>query len=342
MADPCPSPRNPAYRLGIFAVFALAHGLVAGCNPSEKLPEPDVYQSDPEARIAPEKAPLTDEQLGQLYAKWADLLDSEPDYPKSEKFALAKDELQRVANEAQDPHLRANAALLLGALHEARGERVIAIDFYRHATKLVTDDAGPFMALAVALAVEKKYPEALEAQKQATKLDPDNLENWLALGELFVKSGDQESATKAYVDYEVRRKGLIDGLTLKEGDKYRVATKERVAIAEALASAADGGTGIALLYALDTEPEPAVRETIARVMGIQRLSMYEDRLRKHLDKEKDAKVQEAAKWALAEIEREPVEAKPPVLSKAGDADVPDLVKPPGDAPKPDAPAEPDG
>ncbi len=347
MLEPCRSSRNPVYRLGFCATLAAACLLGTACKPGEKLPDDAVYQSDPEAREAPEKTPLTDDELAQRYAKWADLFANDPAFPKSEQFAVAKEDLQRVANEAKDVHLRANAALVLGALHEARGERTLAIDFYRHATKLVDDDAGPFMALAVALAAEQKYPEALRAQEQATKLDPDNLENWLALAELYVKSGDEESAKKAYVDYEVRRKGLIDGLTLKQGDAYRVGTQDRIAIAEALASANDGGTGMALLYALHSEPEASVREAVARSMGIQRLSMYAEPLKKHLEQEKDAKVQEAVKWALEEIAREPVEAEPPrVGAKNGDGEPPPEVKPAGDAPEPPAqaepPAEPDG
>jgi tetratricopeptide (TPR) repeat protein len=309
--------------------------LLAACNPSEKLPGPEAYQADPEARAAPERTPLTEDQLAELYAKWADRLDTEPEYATTAAFALAKNDLQRVTNEAADAHLRANAALLLGALHETRGERALAIDFYRHASKLVDDDAGPFMALAVALAADKNYVEALEAQKQATKLDPDNLENWLALAELFIKSGDEESAKKAYVDYEVHRKQLIDLLTLEKGGAYRVEAPQRIAIAEALASANDGGTGVALVYALHTDPDAGVRETVARVMGIQRFAMYEQALRKHLESEQDAKVKEAGTWALAEIARDPVEAKPPQpASKSGDGEPPSEVKPP--------PAEPDG
>jgi tetratricopeptide (TPR) repeat protein len=309
--------------------------LLAACNPSEKLPGPEAYQADPEARAAPERVPLTEDQLAELYAKWADRLDTEPDYPTTAAFALAKIDLQRVTNEAADAHLRANAALLLGALHETRGERALAIDFYRHASKLVDDDAGPFMALAVALAADKNYAEALEAQKQATELDPDNLENWLALAELFIKSGDEESAKKAYVDYEVHRKDLIDLLTLKKGEAYRVEAPQRIGVAEALASANDGGTGVALVYALHTDPDAGVRETVARVMGIQRFAMYEQPLRKHLESEQDAKVKEAGTWALAEIARDPVEAKPPQpASKSGDGGPPSEVKPP--------PAEPDG
>jgi tetratricopeptide (TPR) repeat protein len=334
MSETCRSPRKPADLLRISALVALVTAASAGCKQEEEKLEPEAHQADPDARVAPEKPPLTDDQLVERYAKWADRLDTEPTYPTTGAFALAKADLQRVANEAADAHLRANAALLLGALHEARSERALAIDYYRHATKLVDDDAGPFMALAVVLAADKKYPEALEAQKQATKLDPDNLENWLALAELFVKSGDEESAKKTYVDYEVRRKGLIDGLTLKKGDAYRVAPPERIAIAEALASAADGGTGVALLYALHSDPDPRVRETVVRVMGVQRLSMYEQPLREHLQAEKDPKVQEAGKWALGEIARDPVEAKPPQVG----GEPPPEVKQPGDG----SPAQPDG
>ena len=307
-------------RLGILAIGGLVLALGSGCKNAGDKENSEPLKGDPDARAAPEKAPLSDDEFVKRYEKWFERLESEPNFVATAAFEAARADLQRMANEAKDVHLRANAALLLGALHEARGERDKAIGFYRHATKLTlsapgprdVDDAGPFMALALALAAEKKYPEAIEAQKQATTFDPDNLENWLALAELFIKSGDEESATKAYVDYEVRRKGLIDGLTLKKGDKYRVDADGRIGCAEALASAADGGTAVALLFGLKTDPEASVRAAIARVMGIQRLSMYKEPLTAFVAEEKDAKVLEAAKWALAEIARDPVEAKPVV------------------------------
>ena len=321
---------KPLSRLGILALGGVVFALGSGCKHEEQKGNSQELKGDPDARVAPERVPLSDDEFVQRYERWFERLETEPNFVATAAFEAARADLQRMANEAKDVHLRANAALLLGALHEARGERDQAIGFYRHATKLIesapgerdVDDAGPFMALALALAAQKKFPEAIEAQKQATTLDPDNLENWLALAELFIKSGDEESATKAYVDYEVRRKGLIDGLTLKKADAYRVDAEGRIGCAEALASAADGGTAVALLYGLKTDPEASVRAAIARVMGIQRLSMYKEPLTAFAQQEKDAKVLEATKWALAEIARDPVEAKP-VVPAAKDEVKPD-------------------
>ncbi|MBC8067436.1 MAG: hypothetical protein IAG13_03805, partial [Deltaproteobacteria bacterium] len=187
-------------------------------------------------------------------------------------------ELRAMSNEARDVHLRANAALLLGAMHQARGGWEAAAGAYRRAAQLVPEDAGPHMALARALSETKDFKAAAEAQLRAVELDPDNLEQYLALGELRIKAGDNDSGAKAYADYEVRRRGLIDGLTLKHEGAYKVSVEDRIGCAESLAVAADVGTAFALLYALEQEPEPKVRAAIVRAMGSHRFVGYKARL----------------------------------------------------------------
>jgi tetratricopeptide (TPR) repeat protein len=246
----------------------------------------------------------------QIYRRIRDQVQSDPGFARGTEFEAAREDLRRIANEADDAHLRANASLLLGELLEAKGEGKQAIDHYRHATRLVSDDAGPFMALALALAKDEQFAEAAEVQHRATELDPDNLENWLALGEMRLGAGESEASAEAYVAYERRRKGLIDGLTLKRGDAYRIAPTDRAGCAEALASAADPGTAVALIYALKSDPDPEVRATIAAVMGVQRLAMYRPVLEDRFEIETDAAVKQALAAALAEVVRAPVELQP--------------------------------
>lgn len=237
------------------------------------------------------------------------------------EFTAVSSELRTIGNQARDVHLRANAALLLGAMHQERGQWAEAAGSYRRAATLVPDDAGPHMALARALAGTKDYAAAATAQARAVELDPDNLEQYLALGELHLGAGNKEAGAKAYADYEVRRRGLIDGLTLRRDGAYQVEPDERVACAESLASASDVGTAFALLYALQEEPEPRVRAAIVRAMGIQRLAGYGPRLTALLAKETDADVRDAVTWALAEIARDPVDTKlegpPPAPEPSG-------------------------
>ena len=160
-----------------------------------------------------------------------------------------------------------------------------------------------------ALLQTQDYAAAEAAQRRAIELDPDNLEQYLALGEILVKAGKQDASAKAYADYEVRRAGLIDGLTLRRDGAYIVGTQERVACAQALASASDVGTAFALLYALQSEPDPAVRAAIATTMGIHRLAGYKPRLTTVLAAETSPEVREAIAWALGEIDRDPVDTK---------------------------------
>jgi len=225
------------------------------------------------------------------------------------EFSAMSAELRTMSNQAHDVHLRANAALLLGLLHQEREQWAEAAGAYRRAAALVPDDAGPHMALARALAGTDDYVAAAKAQADAVTRDPDNLEQYLALGELHLRAGDKDASAKAYADYEVRRRELIDGLTLRRDGAYLVGADERIACAESLASASDVGTAFALLYALQQEPDAPVRAAIVRAMGVQRLLGYEPRLTAQLVKETDSEVKEAIAWALAEIARAPVDTK---------------------------------
>lgn len=324
--------RSPRYRpqgrfpsRALFPAVLSAFLLVPGCESDPTKPEqagskPAEAKADPDPGA--EAKPMTEDEFAQRTALWRDRITEDPTLANTAKFFEAKADLERVSNEAKDPHLKANASLYLGLLYEGRKDVKAAIAQYRHAAKLVPDDAGPHMALALALAGDGQFADAVDAQKTATTLDPDNLENWLVLGELLVKSGDEKAAASAYVDYERRRKGLIDGLTLKnkQGD-YMVGTEERAACAEALASATDEGTAIALTYALKSDPEPDVQAMVASVMGVQRLAVYAPALKAALPKAKDD-VKEAIAWALTEIERDPVAPKrpelPPEVLEAGE------------------------
>lgn len=335
-------------RPSFLAVF-VAVACVTGCE-SESASSPSGDQKAPAAKADPVVAapkPMTEDEFAQRTEHWRDRITEDVNLANSASFFEAKAELTRVGNEAKDKHLRANASLLLGLLFEGRRDVKAAIAQYEHAAKLVPDDAGPSMALALALAADQRFADAAEAQKTATKLDPDNLENWLVLGELLVKSGDKDAAVSAYVDYETRRKGLIDGLTLKNKQgAYQIGVQDRVGCAEALASATDQGTAIALTYAFKSDPEPEVRAAVAMVMGVQRLAVYKPVLLDTLPTVKHAELKESIAWALGEIDRDPVSPKrpelPPEVAEAAKAPAGEAAKAPeGEAAKPtEAPASP--
>lgn len=260
-----------------------------------------------------------DAARAKRYAQIADGLEADATAATAGKvFAASQADLQSILDRADDRFLRINAAVLLGHMLEFRGDRKGAIAYWRHATKLVPsavgpdgagpDDAGPFMALALGLAGDKQFKAAAVAQATASALDPNNLENWLALGELRIRAGDPDAATTAYVDYERVRASLINGLTgrKKADGAFFVSPEERIACAHKLAAAIDAGTAMVLLYALQTEPEHAVRMAIAEVMGQQRLQAYAPRLTAQAKTESDRDTKTVMQWALAEIGRDPV------------------------------------
>ncbi len=317
---PPPRTGSPARALGVALLWLLGCGEPSGSDPA-------VTMTPLPAKAEPK--PADEDALAQRFAQMQASFSAAPASwggpAGSPEFVAITAELRSIGSEARDLHLRANAALLLGAMHQERGGWAEAAGAYRRAAELVTDDAGPQMALARALLQTEDYAGAEAAQRRALALDADNLEQYLALGEILVKAGKQEASAKAYAEYEVRRAGLIDGLTLRRDGAYIVPPSERAECALSLASASDVGTAFALLYALESEPEAIVREAIARAMGVQRLLGYETRLTTRLAQETDPAVREAITWALAEIERDPVDTKldgPPPPGTPGTAPAP--------------------
>jgi tetratricopeptide (TPR) repeat protein len=320
--------------VGVGVLVVMAPGCGGGTTAREPVPNPSVTEpakGDPTA-----KAPLDDDAAAERYLAIKAELEADPNVAKGSQFPGLRAELEGIANGAQAKPMRANAALLLGAMLETRGEHRKAAGYYQHAATLIPDDAGPHMALAVANAAAQDFAAAAAAQEQAATLDPDNLENWLALGELRMRAGDQDGAAKAYVAYELRRKGLIDGLTLHDAAGTPVvSSEERIACAEALAAAADQGTGYALIYALRRDPDPKVRATVAQVMGLQRLDMYLPALQTQAAEDADLEVKQAVTAALAEIAADPVRIEPTERPRLADDD-PRAAE--GELPRAQAPA----
>lgn len=312
---------------------------VFACGGAADRPAPTVTKA---ATPAP-AAPVGDDALAERYLavkeRFGALLPQDAAGPKR---ILAEDGagLREVAESAKDVHLRANASLLLGTLHEGNGDLRSAISFYRQAASLLPGEAGPSRVLALALGRDNQFAAALVEQKKVVADDADDLEAWLLVGELAVKANDTTTATDAYAGYEMRRKGLIDGLTLKAKDgPFTLPPDQRAGCARALIPARDNGTAVALLYSLSIETDPVVRLAVVEAMGAQRLAGYKQALTDALPKETNQEVKEAIGWALAEIQRDPLDTKPGP-APAGDAKATDPASPdaktPADAASPDA------
>jgi tetratricopeptide (TPR) repeat protein len=288
--------------LGVLAAFAPGLGC-GGEGAIEGAPSPSAVRTPPAA-----EPPAVDPEQAYLRAKG--IVEAATGPLPQEAFARVSADLAAAADAARDPHLRANASLLLGSVLEERGERARAISFYRQALAAVPQEASAHAVLALALAADGKLDQAATVQARVVELVPDDLEARLLLGEMSLKAGLEEQAKAAYAAYEMRRKGLIDGLTLGKDGSYAIGPAERAACAAALEPAADNGTALALLYALSSEPDAGVRTQIARVMGTQRLLGYRKGLEGALTRESDEGAREAVKWALDEIARDGVETAP--------------------------------
>lgn len=257
----------------------------------------------------PPQRELTQDELLDLYESAKTRIEAVTQI-SDESYAQLDRDLRLVAERAEAAALRANASLLLGSVAEQRGDRRTAISFYRQATTLLPDEAEVHAVLAVALAGDAQWTDAIASQWRVVELVPDDLQAWLLLGEMQIKGGEAEAATLTYAAYELRRKGLLDGLTLKKDGQYVVGEDERIGCANALAPAADNGTALGLLYALDSESSPKVRAAIAGVMGEQRLLGYKKVLETKLTDEPDAEAREVMKWAIDEITRDGIDTAP--------------------------------
>lgn len=273
----------------------------------QKDASPERASSPPPAQAPPpDYASMDDDGLAQIYKKMADALDEGP-LTDGQRV-----QLRAVATHANDPHLQANARLALGSLAEGEGRLEDAIVEYREVVSLVPREPAGHAVLAMALAARSEYDEAIAAQRQLVELDPDDLQAWLIWGELEVKAGHGEQAAKVYAGYEMRRKGLLDGLTLQKDGAYRLRPEDRADCASALAAAPDNGTAMGLLYALSSDPEPSVRAAIVRAMGAQRFVGYLKPLEHHLTVEQTPEVKVATLAAIGEIRANPVETRPGV------------------------------
>ncbi|MEZ4426057.1 MAG: hypothetical protein R3A51_00040 [Nannocystaceae bacterium] len=311
-----PSHRRPGVLVTPVCGLLLLGGVFACAPETSTSPAPVSKQAAP---VKPAE-PVSDEALAERYLAAKGQIEALGEEADAATIVAKLDavipELRAVAESAKDPHLRANASLLLGNLYELRGDRRSAISFYEQARDLVPDEVDTYRALALALASDNQHARAAELQREVVARDPDDLGARLLLGELLVKAGEDADATVAYAEYEARRKGLMDGLTLQNKDgSYVRPPAERAECAFALAPARDNGTAFALLYALEHEQDAKVRAAIVETMGMQRLAAYKPALDKVVaaedaKPEKDAALLEVLRWSLDEIARDPVDATP--------------------------------
>jgi tetratricopeptide (TPR) repeat protein len=290
----------------LFVLSAVACG---GAETGQPAGATGAAESGKTAEETPLEPELTQEQLLDLYESAKTRVEAVTKI-SDESYASLDHDLRRVAAEAEAPALRANASLLLGSVAEQRGDPRTAISFYRQATTLLPEEASTHAVLAVALASDGQWTDAIASQWQVVERVPDDLQAWLLLGEMQIKGGDPDAATMTYTAYELRRKGLLDGLTLKADGEYVLDEANRIACANALAPAADNGTALALMYALDSDPAAGVRAAVAGVMGEQRLLGYQKLLETKLASETDESVKEVLRWAIDEITKDGIETAP--------------------------------
>lgn len=293
-----PAPRPLQGRAKLCAAFLC---LAGGCAKSGEAPN-----KDPAPQV--EAAPKVQDWEGEYRSVKSK---SESWDPKdAQQLQALNSRLRAIVEHAEDPHLRANACILAASLYDQAKDYKTALSYYRQVIALLPQEPSGYSLSALALAAMHRYPEAARMQEELVRRDPDDLQGWLLLGELHMRAKQPEEASKAYAAYETRRSGLLEGLTRKNAKGYVLSAQERADCVHALAAAPDAGTSLALVYALEHDPDARVRGALIEVMQAQRFVGYLQPLRDWSQKESDASLRPRLKAAIAAIEAEPVKTRP--------------------------------
>ncbi len=87
--------------------------------------------------------------------------------------------------------------LRIGDLELELGDFKNADLSYKAALELKDDLVPAFIRRAIALAMSEQYSDALKSAETATKLEPENAEAWLILGDVNLRAGKHRSAMKS-------------------------------------------------------------------------------------------------------------------------------------------------
>ncbi len=87
--------------------------------------------------------------------------------------------------------------LRIGDLQLELGDFKNADLSYKTALELKDDLVPAFIRRAIALAMGEHYSDALKSAEKATKLEPENTEAWLILGDVNLRAGKHRSAMKS-------------------------------------------------------------------------------------------------------------------------------------------------
>jgi tetratricopeptide (TPR) repeat protein len=198
------------------------------------------------------------------------------------------------APSADDPARADNALLALASVRKDRGDLPGAVAFAEQVVAHRPKDTDA-LAVLIALAHENgDLQKEITAREKMVELDPDALDDRLALAGALTAAKEADRAKAAFLAYEDARVRLVTAL----GKSPEAATRR--AAAEALGAAHDGGTARALVFAM-TDKDASVRAAAVRsvaAIGIAIDPEIRPALQKLSTLEKDPDVQTALHEAL--------------------------------------------
>jgi len=184
-------------------------GEVIGIATFQMIEEQNLFFAIPSERIAnlnlmEEEKTFTTEKLYEQEGK--EKKDSDYAYESADKafYFIDKRDYEKalpyleIAIKTDIPSLKAWAYFHIGYCYVELGNYTKAIEAYKQAIRIDPDDASTYVNLGVASGQLGLYKDAIEAIKQAIRIEPDDAETLYNLGVTYILIGDRNLALNEY------------------------------------------------------------------------------------------------------------------------------------------------
>jgi hypothetical protein len=153
--------------------------------------------------VKPGREPVTSGRAHTEWLKGAIVLEDAQDWPGLLEWC------HKWTNSAPR---NGNAWYGLGIAHAKLTRYQDAIDAFRQAVRINSEDARAWFGLGVAYGKHARFHDALEAFRQAVRINPRNANAWYNLGVAYAKTGNRTSALDSVRELRRRDPALADKL----------------------------------------------------------------------------------------------------------------------------------
>ncbi len=288
--------------LGVFAFVSAGCERGPGEGPEAQGDKATVQKAQTAAQKAPETKP---EKVEPVHGPLKPGSTAQQNaLAKAKVFYLKKDyEKAEVLFEALTRSLPisaevVSAGLALGDIYTQQGRDEDAIELYTFILERAPDTPEVHLVVGRKHAAAGRREMAIGSFEKALELQPSYLFLWVELGQLQAARGEQEESAKAFVKYEQEIARLTK--ILEGGDAEAI--EDRVEIVDILSFVEDERAVSALVKALTSDPNEAVRARAARALADSYALAAREPLRAARAKDPSEAVRGAATAALKDLD----------------------------------------